>query len=237
MSTPAPGARFLTTRWSQVLAAGAADGPARAALAWLCERYWDALRAHVRRRGFDATAAEDLTQDFLVAVIGGGVVERADRARGRFRTFLLACLDHHLGHARARATALKRGGGIAAETLPAAGPAVEHDPGRAFDRDWAGAVLARARDRLRAEQVVAGQGERHDRLACFLAANGDAAAYVAAGAALGLGEGAVKVAVHRLRSRLRELLREEVAQTLGETDEGAIDGELRDLLAALAEGR
>src|SRR5258708_829926 len=93
MSTATPGARFATTHWSRVLAAGGGDGQARAALAWLCERCWEPLRAHVRRRGFDEAAADDLTQDFLLAVISGGVIERADRERGRFRTFLLACLD------------------------------------------------------------------------------------------------------------------------------------------------
>lgn len=220
-----------------MLAAGAADGAARAALAWLCERYWDPLRAHVRRRGFDAAAAEDLTQDFLLAVIAGGMVERADRGRGRFRTFLLACLDHHLGHARVRAAALKRGGGIALEALPESGPSVEHDPIRAFDRDWAQVVLGRAKDHLRAEHAAAGHAERYDRLAPFLATNGDAAAYATVGTALGLGEGAVKVAVHRLRSRLRDLLRAEVAETLDTTDDAAIDAELRDLLTALTEDR
>lgn len=231
------GGRFATTRWSQVVAAGAADGAARGALAWLCERYWEALRGHIRRRGFDAATADDLTQDFLLAVIGGGVVERADRERGRFRTFLLACLDHHLGHVRARAATLKRGGGVAMEEIVDTGPVVEQDPARAFDRDWAETVLGRAKDRLRAEHAASGQSERHDRLVPFLSANGDAAVYAAAGLSLGLGEGAVKVAVHRLRSRLQALLREEVAETLGEADDAAVDLELRALLAALTDGR
>jgi RNA polymerase sigma-70 factor (ECF subfamily) len=49
---------------------------------------------------------------------------------------------------------------------------------------------------------------------------------------LGLGEGAVKVALHRLRGRYREALRAEVADTL--EDPAAIDDELRALRAALA---
>jgi hypothetical protein len=47
-----------------------------------------------------------------------------------------------------------------------------------------------------------------------------------------LSEGAVKVAVHRLRRRFRELLRAEVAHTVG--DPAQVDGELRDLMAALS---
>jgi hypothetical protein len=46
MSAATPlGNRFATTRWSQVVAAGGGGGEARAAMAWLCERYWQPLRA------------------------------------------------------------------------------------------------------------------------------------------------------------------------------------------------
>ena len=44
-SMPAPAA-FIQTRWSIVVAAGKDDPDARAALAWLCERYWQPLVAH-----------------------------------------------------------------------------------------------------------------------------------------------------------------------------------------------
>jgi len=91
---------FVTTRWSQVTAAGTGR---RETLAWLCSAYWEALQAHVRRRGYSASDTDDLTQDFLVQVLQGGLIERADKQRGRFRPFLLACLDHHLSHARERA--------------------------------------------------------------------------------------------------------------------------------------
>ncbi len=222
-------AAYPSTRWSQVVAAGGAGMEARAALAWLCERYWDCLVAHARRRGFTRDA-EDLTQDFLVEIIGGALLERADRERGRFRTFLLGCLDHHLMHARDRQRALKRGGGGVVESLDES----QHEGAQAeqlgsFDRDWAQLVVRRATDRLAAAEAP----ERWTRLAPFLAANGDAAAYSEAGASLGMTEGAVKVAVHRLRERFRAALREEVAQTLDEADERLIDGEIALLLAAL----
>lgn len=222
---------FVTTRWSQVVIADGDDQTARAALAWLCERYWEPLRAHVRRRGVDADAADDLTQDFFLAILGGGVIARADPARGRFRTFLLACLDHHLAHAHGRAGAQKRGGGVVNDR-DADPPAPAADPSAGFDRAWAETLLATVHDRLRRE---AGAGERVARLLPFLTGNGDAAAYAAAGQDLGLGEGAVKVAVHRLRGRFRELLRAEVAETLAEPTPGAIDAEIADLLAALRE--
>jgi DNA-directed RNA polymerase specialized sigma24 family protein len=204
--------------------------PARAALGWLCERYWDCLQAHARRRGFGIEDAEDLTQDFLMQVIAGSVLDRADPARGRFRTFLLACLDHHLMHARDRRAAAKRGGGQAPAVLDEQSMgAITPDPAAGFDRDWAIQVVERARDRLQAEEP----SERWQALSPFLAGNGDAKAYRAAGSTLTLSEGAVKVAVHRLRERFRMALRDEVSQTLSEEDPRLIDAELSHLLASL----
>jgi RNA polymerase sigma-70 factor (ECF subfamily) len=218
--------QFATTRWSQVVAAAGQD---RAALAWLCERYWEPLRGHLRRRGIGGHAAEDLTQDFFAAMLDGGLIQRANPARGRFRTFLLTCLEHHLSHAREREMALKRGGGSAIEVLTES-PAPDCDPIRGFDRAWAETLLERVRDRLRSE----GDARTH-RLEAFLTTNGDSAAYSAAGADIGLSEGAVRVTVHRLRNRFRELLRAEVAETLADPTPAAIDAEITDLLAALRE--
>jgi DNA-directed RNA polymerase specialized sigma24 family protein len=217
---------FATTRWSQVIAAGGHD---RAALSWLCERYWEPLRSHLRRRGVGDHAAEDMTQDFFAAMLGGELIQRANPARGRFRTFLLTCLEHHLAHSRERDMALKRGGGAAVEVLTDA-PAAECDPTHGFDRAWAETLLERVRDRLRSEGDA-----RTLRLETFLTVNGDSAAYSAAGAEIGLSEGAVRVTVHRLRNRFRELLRAEVAETLADPTPAAIDAELADLLAALRE--
>lgn len=216
--------RFATTRWSQIAAAADCD---RAALSWLCERYWEPLRAHLCRRGVDIHAAEDLTQDFFAAMLDGSLIQRADPVRGRFRTFLLACLEHHLAHARERERAQKRGGGITADVY-ADPPAPECDPTRGFDRAWAECLLERVRDRLHAEGNA-----RTAYLESFLTTNGDATAYAAVGAELNLDEGAVKVAVHRLRCRFRDLLRAEVAETLSEPTPAAIDAEFGDLLAAL----
>jgi DNA-directed RNA polymerase specialized sigma24 family protein len=220
---------FATTRWSQVVAAAGYD---RAALSWLCERYWEPLRAHLRRRGVGDHAAEDMTQDFFAAMLDGGLIQRANPARGRFRTFLLACLEHHLAHSREREMAVKRGGRatVEASTDPPASPA--SDPTWGFDRAWAETLLERVRDRLRSEGDA-----RTLRLERFLTANGDSATYSAAGTELGLSEGAVRVTVHRLRARFRDVLRAEVAETLAEPTPAAIDAEIGDLLAALKETR
>jgi RNA polymerase sigma-70 factor (ECF subfamily) len=66
----------------------------------------------------------------------------------------------------------------------------------------------------------------------MLEGDGQAPSYREIGIALGMTEGAVKVAAHRMRSRYRELLREEVARTVA--DPGEVEAELAELLAALA---
>ena len=57
---------FRTTRWSVVLRARDSDPPvARAALELLCRQVWFPLYTYVRRRGYSAEDAQDLTQGFV----------------------------------------------------------------------------------------------------------------------------------------------------------------------------
>jgi hypothetical protein len=68
-------------------------------------RYFAPLQRHVRlRHRLGVEAAEEVVQDFMVRkVLALRLVARADRGRGRFRTFLLTALDHFtLNAARAR---------------------------------------------------------------------------------------------------------------------------------------
>src|SRR5579862_9561322 len=93
MHTLSGGTQFPATRWTLV---GAASDPrrkeARSALVSLCENYWDPLYAYLRRRGYLAEQAQDLTQEFFIRVLEGRYLDRADREKGRFRAFLLTSL-------------------------------------------------------------------------------------------------------------------------------------------------
>jgi len=87
-STPRPG--FPTTRWSRIAQAVDRDDPAaRAALEDLCKLYWYPIYAFIRRKGHDADAALDLTQDFFARLLEQRKVAAADPSKGRFRCFLL----------------------------------------------------------------------------------------------------------------------------------------------------
>ena len=94
-----------------MLAAGDRDAlKAKNALACLCEHYWYPLYAYVRRRVVNVDEAQDLTQAFFEHVIDKQVIARADRSRGRFRTFLLTALKNFLANEWNKARAEKRGG-------------------------------------------------------------------------------------------------------------------------------
>src|ERR1700690_305055 len=105
---------FATTRWTVVLQAG---GPTSEGSAWaleqLCRTYWYPLYSFARRTGVLPHDAEDLTQSFFVHLLEKDVIARADRERGRFRSFLLAAFKNYHTNERARHAAAKRGGGRA----------------------------------------------------------------------------------------------------------------------------
>jgi len=232
--------QFVTTHWSVVLAAGGLDDThGQAALARLCRVYWYPLYAYVRRQGHTPEDAQDLTQEFFARLLAKNYLSTVDRAKGRFRSFLLAALRHFLANQWDRAQAAKRGGGqrfisldeTNAETRYGLEPADTMTAERIFERRWALTLLELVLSRLRDENAQAGKLELYEQLKDCLTGASDAVSYAELGARLNLTEGAVKVAVHRQRRRYRELLREEIAQTVSCAAE--VDDEFRCLLAAL----
>jgi RNA polymerase sigma-70 factor (ECF subfamily) len=234
-------AAFITTHWSVVLAARRSDTTrAQAALARLCQAYWYPLYAYVRRRGYGAHDAQDLTQEFFARLLEQNWLAQADRERGRFRTFLLAALNHFLANEWDKARAKKRGGAVqivplqldTAETRYGQEPADPLTPEQCFERRWALALLDEVLSRLREEHATAGTEGLFDALKPCLVGDRQAQPYAALAAKLGMTEGAVKVAVHRLRQRYRQLLREEIANTVG--SRGEVDEEMHHLFSVLA---
>lgn len=231
---------FLTTRWSVVRGAVGKDEPrARAALAELCAGYWKPLYAFARRRGTAREDAADLTQAFFARLLEKRDVGGADPARGRFRAYLLGAFKHHLANEAERARAQKRGGGVAPLRLDfdaaEAGLAFEladpRTPERAFERDWALAVLARAFARVEADYRGRGRTLLFEALRGTLAPGAEPAGWREIALGLGQSEGAVKVAAHRLRRAFRTALRAEISETV--EGEEALEAELAHLIEAL----
>src|SRR3954447_19921251 len=108
---PRVSSRVTTTHWSGALSAQANHSPqASDSLAKLCRVYWWPLYAFVRRRGYSAHDAQDLTQEFFARLLAKDFLREVDPSKGKFRSFLLAALEHFLAKEWRRANAQKRGG-------------------------------------------------------------------------------------------------------------------------------
>jgi RNA polymerase sigma factor (sigma-70 family) len=239
MHTVPGSSRFPTTRWTLVVAAGDAHRKeASSALVSLCENYWYPLYAYLRRRGYPADQAQDLTQQFFMRVLEGRYLDRANPEKGRFRSFILASLKFFVADEKDRDRAQKRGGGMLVPLESSSGeeryqrePAHDETPERIFERHWALSVLNRVVERLRDEFVQHGSPEHFERLKVFLLGQGDAP-YAELAREMNTSEGALKVAIHRLRKRYRDLFRQEIADTVA--DPAEVESELRFLAAVLS---
>ncbi|MBI5383417.1 MAG: sigma-70 family RNA polymerase sigma factor [Verrucomicrobia bacterium] len=211
-----------------MLAAGRSDSTrARAALETLCRAYWYPLYAFVRRMGHTPHDAEDVVQAFFALCLEKNYLGAADRAKGRFRSFLLIALKRFLANEWDKARTRKRGGGarpisldsLTAEQRYALEPADRLSADRLFERRWALTLLETVLARLGEEQAAAGRRAAFELLKDSLTSGERGTPYAALAARLSTSEGAVKVAVHRLRQRYRELLEAEIANTVSSPEE------------------
>lgn len=233
-------AYFPTTHWSVVLSVGD-DDPARsaAALTALCQAYWYPIYAYARQLGHTVEDAKDLTQGFFEHLVRTSLPARSRPELGTFRSFLLASFRNFRGMEIRRAHTEKRGGGVtvvsmdelAAEERLAAEPRDEQTPEKAFDRNWAVAVLDQAYAALEDDYRALGKGDVFSHLRQYLAGKGPAS-YAATAAALNKSEPAVKQEVYRMRGRFQELLRGVVQPTVPGAD--AVEQELAYLFEALS---
>jgi RNA polymerase sigma factor (sigma-70 family) len=237
--SPSPG-HFPTTQWSRVVLAGDPDAPrARESLAELCNAYWYPLYTYIRRLGYGAEQAQDLTQDFFTRLLEKGLLTEADPSRGRFRSFLRTVCAHFLANRRDWEHARKRGGDRTTLSIDANQAEGRYaleladglTPERIFDRSWALTLLGQVLDQLGGEYDEARKAATFEALRSMLAGDPEAPSYAAVAARLGTTEGAARVAAHRLRRRYGDLLRREIASTL--TEPAEIEDEIRDLFAAL----
>jgi len=232
-------AHFPTTRWTLVAAAGSHGPETRRALSSLCEAYWYPLYAYARRRGYAPEVAQDHTQEFFTRFLEHDYFDRADRERGRFRSFLLVSFNYYLCDDAGRERAQKRGGGAAllpfefskGEEMYGLEPSHEETPERIYERRWAHTVVGRTLERLRDEFTANGRFEYFNKVKSFL--QGDPGMpYSELAPKLNTTESALRVSIHRLRKRYRDLLRAEIADIVADPME--IDAELRYLIRALA---
>lgn len=151
---------FPQTRRSVVLGVKSEDPRERAqALDTLVAAYWRPVYRHVRVRWrVREEEAEDLAQGFFTVALEKGWLGRFDPGRGKFRSYLLSCLEGYVANERRAGRRLKRGGGAAfvpLETTDADGdthelPLPDHtDLEAEFRREWARSLFALAVETLR----------------------------------------------------------------------------------------
>jgi RNA polymerase sigma-70 factor (ECF subfamily) len=140
---------FPVTHWTEIFEAKLPDKRRRqAALSELLRRYWRPVYCYLRSKGHKREEAKDLTQDFLNEVLlGRKLIQRADRSKGRFRTFLLRSLDRYLTSVHRTQMAKRRqpeGGLVSLDGINWADvprPSRFRTPAEAFDYACAAALL------------------------------------------------------------------------------------------------
>jgi len=223
------------TRWDVVNRAKGDpnDTTARDALEELCRIYQHPIYVSLRHKhNFAHHDAEDLTQTFIAWLIHGGYLQRADPAKGRFRTFLLSYLDNFVSNHKRKIHAQKRGGysvHVQADfptdtNRDAVEPRDDNTPDKEIDRAWSVATFREALERLRAKFTAEGRKEEFEVLQDFvLRKRGDGESYTSASARLGINEVALRQRVSRFAKKFRDALESVIRPMVSDED---LDDEL-----------
>lgn len=217
--------RFPTTRWNLVQTYRDLKS-----LEALVRIYWKPLYFFVRRAGHDNETAKDVVQEFLTALLERGAFGKADPARGRFRTFLLASLSNFLKDWARTAGREKRGGGRPLFSLDFAHgereysghPSADETPEALLNRAWAQSLWEVSLSELQGEPA-------HLEAFRLYLANSE---YKAITEKTGLSEAAAKTAVHRLKGQLRDLIVAHIRHTVASEDD--LKEEVAEFMALLS---
>src|SRR4051812_48067874 len=145
--------RFPTTRWTLLDQAARGDGEGRhKALSDLLRLYVGPIRAFIiARRGVSPDQADDIVQDFLsVKWLEQDLLSRAQRDKGRFRSYLLTALDHFISNWFRK----RRRDTPGAAAAGAAAPGTDSPPGPPHRPAPPGGPPEEQVDPLLAQQVV-----------------------------------------------------------------------------------
>ena len=236
------GASFQTTHWTLVLQAGQLESSesTQSALSTFCETYWPPLYAFLRHRRYAPADAQDLVQAFFLYLFEKNTLGRADREKGRLRTFLLTSLQNFLINEHDREKAIKRGGDRIILSLEQLLPEAEINilasahlgDVACYDLTWATSIVARSWQRLCEMLEAEGKSRWLGELRPFLAGGAvNAPSQEQVAARIGVPTATLRTWISRLRQRYREALRTEVASTVSNPAE--IDDELKYLYRIL----
>lgn len=234
---PAGPSYFQTTAWSAVIAARQpGTGDFSRGMDYLCRTYWKPVYHFLRRRGYKAELAKDLTQEYFRSFLEKNIPGKACRERGKFRTFVLATLQQFLLSQR---RALRR------REIPVENP--ENLPGHAarpprptkreealspeeiFNRRWARTLIANAMEAMRRFCRDEQRRRYYQVLQTYLdgVSAGQKPSYRKLAAQFETSETSITNWLHRGRNIFHRFLREEIGESV--LSEREVDEELRDL--------
>ncbi|MBI3857834.1 MAG: sigma-70 family RNA polymerase sigma factor [Planctomycetes bacterium] len=216
--------RFPTTSWTLVRSSANLK-----ALESIINLYWKPLYFFVRQHGYANEAAKDIVQEFLKTMIERGSLHRADPARGRFRTFLLAALSNFLKDWIKAESRRKRGGEQQLYSLDFAQGESEYllqvsggeTPEAVLNRAWARSLWNHSIEELQGGPV---------HLEAFRLYLADAG-YDVICRRTGLSESAAKTAIHRLKAQLKQIVTNRIRETAANEDD--LQKELAEFLELL----
>ena len=232
---------FKTTRWSLILR-GSAQNPmdAAEAIRHLCETYWYPLYAYVRRRGYCADRACDITQGFFSQFLSGKNIQQVHPDKGRLRAFLLASIKNYLKNEWREKSTLRRGGKVKLISIDEE-PferrfqnrlSISSDVERQFEKDWAEALLEKVLRDLRSDYETAGRLNLYLVLHPFLTVSKERLPLADLAVILGISLSGVKMSVLRIRKQYADRVRQEIMATVDSP--GEVDEEIGRMITALS---
>lgn len=233
---------LFDTDWALIDMASLDGTAAQTAMEQISRRYWPVIYGYARASGCDVHEASDITQGFLCdRMVGGKLLESADKARGRFRALLRAAIRNYVLDARRRA----RGRSAKNPRIDTAGDVIETQPSAEvaseseFDTQWAAAIIRRVLQHVRRHYIDQCQ-EAHwevfvGRVVRPMLCEEEPATYESLVERFDLSD--ISQASNMMISVKRKFaraMRAEVAQTVQHPDD--VDGELSDLLGIFERG-
>lgn len=235
--------RFKETMWTTLLKAKDKSSTGyQKALNYLIITYWKPIYFYIRQKEYDIETAKDLTQSFFTIFLEKEFIQSVERSKGKFRTFILAALNHFLSKERERIRAQKRGGNrmilsldfAQAETEIMQQPARQMTPEKALIQAWARTVLKIASENLRRECKDNSREVYLNVLEAYLASQQEnqSVSYKNIAERFHISELDVTNYLHRIRRRYRELIEAEIRKYVA--DESEVKEELQELFSAFS---
>jgi len=218
---------FPDTQWTTLLKPLGNRSPGDTeALDRLFRIYRPAIVAFIRSRVRDPQQAEDLAHDYIHRLLKSDELVRMNRAKGRFRSFLVVSIKNFLANYYVANATLKRGGGAVHVPVDDHVNELAEDPKEQdiFMEEWVSAINQEVVRCLRSEWDKAGKGHEFPDYEPFLWDKEGNVSRTDLAAKHHLTVNAVNVRISRLRDRYKALLREVVAETVRD---GEVDEEIR----------